>query len=83
MEQKLAEFRARRKVEKPATKPENRADSNCSETHTAPSEVTESTETHTAVHKASMTRFTYRYIHGVRHQTPHYCNLYYSMLDNS
>ncbi|KAM9435830.1 SAYSvFN domain-containing protein 1 [Clarias gariepinus] len=51
MEQKLAEFRARRKVEKPATKPENRADSNCSETHTAPSEVTESTETHTAVHK--------------------------------
>ncbi|XP_017311999.1 SAYSvFN domain-containing protein 1 [Ictalurus punctatus] len=44
MEQKLAEFRVRRKVEKQATKPGNPPESCCPETHTATNDVTDVTK---------------------------------------
>ncbi|XP_058234518.1 SAYSvFN domain-containing protein 1 isoform X2 [Hemibagrus wyckioides] len=47
MEQKLAEFRARRKVEKQATETENQPESCCSETHTAPDDAIQNTESNT------------------------------------
>ncbi|XP_060773886.1 SAYSvFN domain-containing protein 1 [Neoarius graeffei] len=51
MEHKLAEFRARRKVEKQVTKTENQPESCCSERHTAPRDATESTESKINVQK--------------------------------
>ncbi|XP_053470675.1 SAYSvFN domain-containing protein 1 [Ictalurus furcatus] len=51
MEQKLAEFRVRRKVEKQATKPGNPPESCCPETRTAPNDVTKSTESNLRVKK--------------------------------
>ncbi|XP_027021956.1 SAYSvFN domain-containing protein 1 [Tachysurus fulvidraco] len=49
MEQKLAEFRARKKVEKQATKNENPPESCFCETQTAPNDATKSTESNTTV----------------------------------
>ncbi|XP_026779655.3 SAYSvFN domain-containing protein 1 [Pangasianodon hypophthalmus] len=46
MEQKLAEFRARRKAEKQPTKSENQAESCCCETPKAPTDSSTSTESH-------------------------------------
>lgn len=54
MEQKLAEFRARKKVEKQATKSENPPESCCCETQTAPNDATKSTESNTTVKEASI-----------------------------
>lgn len=57
MEKRLAEFRARRNLEKQATKTENQPESSetgRSETHTAPNDATQNTESNMDVKEASI-----------------------------
>ncbi|KAI5610962.1 SAYSvFN domain-containing protein 1 [Silurus asotus] len=60
MEQKLAEFRARRKMEKREVKTEHQPESSCSETHEAPNDAAKSsrsTESNPAGQEASVSSF--------------------------